>query len=907
MIRWDLLLEALGCDITEPITALQPCPCHSTTDPSLRIIATPDGYLFQCPVCAFELDPVQLAAHVHHVSPEQAISLFQPDGPLRTALTGPLPESHLQEYLNQAQSQVLIRRYLESCHGALGSGKGQLLLAGLQSAGLLLTDYPPTLGCLTDGAPAVLPELRHPKYQQDIYAVYPYRIGQQVTALALRGRKAPESREIISICGGKLGVYMGDTVSNDAPAVYVTDNELLATHVYSVGKHYNTKGWPVIAVHGYPLPPQFTKLTRIYLMNHETAPLQLAQAISVYNTPQLVLGRPDNPDVFVADLPRQIPPDAFLATDPRAVRLQRWLARQFITLHKQSKLLGVRTALRNVPSFNPQPICAELQRMKADPALIAFLETTPDAGKQCAILSNGYTVYRTPSGFMAALNPADPPTIQLSGWTFQVVSIIRDGANQFYRCLITVPHQPSVVTLLSENAFSGAVTLRQAVSNAYGARGTHVVLPISRRSRCDWAEVRDVFAMKDEVAVVQAVHRLGTTEAGTIELPHMTLLPRDSRLEHQHKILTPHPVTAIYDGIRPFQRRDPRLTGCTELWRHETPGAVALGACIGHLFFGLGQALAYRRAGRQPPYQHLLLVDPREQTWLPFLGQLLWLFSGAPRAHRIVHGDNMANRSYAARLGDLCWPLLAEGRAAPFWEFLQACSTNVIAVTPIDFVDNPKATAPRVTYLAADHDPMPVPGELAPGLLSRVQIELPELMSQFMGYAANTEIEEWAAMTHPGRDTYLALAHMLECEPGALINDMAVEAYTNRTITLLPEFFNRLHDTMYMSVKQPCSVYEVTTDAPPQYGVMAYIYQNVVFLDKAVLSVLNKGTQYRLSEQRVSKQLQDYGYLVPVSDAQPLPVEHGRFWALSRDVWEQRVRRPARTIEIYRPAFEKVS
>jgi hypothetical protein len=655
--------------------------------------------------------------------------------------------------------------------------------------------------------------------------------------------------------------------------------------MFSLMRHYTGAPFPVACVQALPLPFQYRNLREIYLLNTSQSPLTLDRAVTYLAAPNIVTGLAYRPDIRVIET--RILPD--VAALPRlkeaAHALPTWIAGQLMALYARDKLAGVSKVLSQLPPIGQYvaPVVTSLRRRKAPDELIAALTEPQGYHGDCAVLANGYVVYRSDDGFIGAKTRGETPTYPLANVRMRTTEIIRDRNNTLhFRMTIKAKDASEIVAVLTEQDFKTAQALHRAIAAAYAMRGQDVHIGIYEPRGFKWREIRPAF--DDQPTVHTEIRKFGVSDALSLELPAVSICDHATRIVPQIKMLATVPGTPTYAGIQPFIQRADCTTAFAALWQAQTVEATVFSACIAHLCGCILLDLACKKRGQVTPIRHLILADPAEFVWEDVHNRMAELLSGAPNPVTWT-GKGMWERY--APLGAM--PLVCNLRSAAPANIQRILRTAQVPL--IGTCTNTQAVRlselSRVAFAALAHAPDTPMVPLTHRILATLRRALPEFLCFIMAKGWDVPYELLVDSPALAVTMHHYIGQLMGLQPHPMVNQLVTPDYVEYNANIIDRFFTSLQ-----GVLRTDKAYTVMDGLPAHSAARTaavYLTDEYAVVDTRLLSAINeyqKRGRAPMTVPGISAALRAAGYTVQQRTGRRAM---STFWHLHRPVWDERV------------------
>lgn len=907
-VDWKKFLTALGyAKINETSGALQVCPFHPGTEPSLRVqrdyITHDWRFLCQHNRCYFSGDAVTLLSLLKKISVAEALEFFKPDGALYHTLENTIIASHVEEFKKLQSSQQYIDEYMSRCQQTFRDDSSAPLRTLMADAGATyrelrsLETIPRTLGIVVQkDIPDILREFAKNKYRKGYYAVYPYTFESRYTCIKVQNfleQSRPTSEIVVTRPG--IGIFMEDHLKPETTEVTVASSELAACALHHKLMSWNPTIPAIIALAGLPLPFHYRKLKKLLLVSFQDAPVTMRKGLQYFTAPELVEGVTDvqiEVKDYACDLLSASSSSNLALHQHRHKPLGLWL------LDKMAALIEAGRAEEIYDAFNSTTITpakrTELLNLaisnKAHESIITILKTVASSAVDEFKLGTGNRVRRTPMGFQAV--KPNGSVCPLSNVVLDVTELVRTQTSVDYICKVQSPDYPTALELrITSKDLRNVDTLKMVIERAFLDKGMAPYIAIYHMEGYGWPDI--IAKLAADKRISRELPCLGVDSDLRVQLPNLIIDTVDRRILPQSRLLPFSPeMKATYAGLackEVLESMEP-IRGLIKA-AHNNVYLAGLLSGICHITAQLHKHLLSAERGIKLNPNHMFYVSSNISDWLPTFQQLSALFSGAVEAPFIAAKDIEEHLAESACLGDMPWIVNVAGvRTGDIPHIVNNVPSSLISC--LDY--NSAATIGdrgNCSYVELDRGNGQDVIGLHPESIAEIRDALPGFLLEMLITPKTVKYYDYTSGRPQAVVGYSLICQALNIEADDLMHNLVKLYCVDQCFTGCHEFMNVLHKMFVKSQLQ--TVYRMPVDiAETKSPSRVFIVDNVVLVNKQLITAASKMHKAlgAFKEISVTADFQDNKYLA-TKLPEGLTINPTQFWALDKSVWDMYVKK----------------
>ena len=887
-ISWIKFLTILNCPITNTdIEALQPCPFHPNTEPSLRIHSSDHTLYFTCcrDNCKFKGDPITMAAQCLNLPFPDAIALFKPGHRFYSTLIDETFNTHQVEYTNPHINQDIIQQFMAQCRHALMTGSNEHValindfLVSQRWTHSSLQHIHDDMGYLhSQDIPEQLEVMDTKAYKFDPHIIFGQRYDGRIIGFQMFNIKSGTytSHKLLT---EKNYIFMPQNIGADTK-LYVAPNELVAFAIYSKAKTYSTIPFPVISMSNAMLPNMFKNVKEITFINTKKAPLTITKALEIFKHKQLIEGTITAPRINVLSIACEVtdkPLNEFLhAHAYNKQPLMTWIAKDIMQLYNSgitSRLFDLLNTHKLSPDKFSELVNALINQNAPDDFITDITDYNLKTGDEM-FLSNGNTVRKTRGGMIG--RTADHDKVILSNVVFDIhKKYITNDNNAVCDCTLSV-NDHTIRTTLDHNIFSKTTLLKNAVNTAFMNSGIAPKMAIYGVRGFQWDEIRDIIT--ESSTVEKEIKHLGLTDIHTLDFTNCRI---SNTVESQSKIFTINKAAqAMYAGLNLYTS-DTGIKPFESLWRNTDATSLALSAVISQIIHCIMSGVDLLANGNIQPNHLLLLRSPMNTLDILFT-QLLLFCSGTENINRLPYVNPLKFLQGIQELGSLPFiSLLPKFNIDRQIALLGESPVNIITTIPEE-ESGMFGELKNISFLASESKAI---------YHTKSIMELRQSFPYFMQRLLRSEMNLVGQYPTPSIYVYENIAEYFNIKPAKL--DKLIKPYFISAVTSMDNLF--FNDVRTLVQESSIKIrYDVIPTVEDDKGVI-YVTDTCAYLPRKIVGMLNQklhkkykaeAVEYHLTENKIIENTDIY------------------FWIINKEMWDRQVGRVVTTVMLNNGPFK---
>lgn len=618
------------------------CPLHADNDNSLSTIESQDT-IFKCdnPVCKFRGDAVSLVALARGISIRDALALFSPGNELADCLYEPLKVEEINAYLDNANTQSIVKTFLARCSQALrlNPEKAKIKVGMSRTS---LRGLHPDMGLFVNhDVPKCLAEFTKNKYKKSQLILYPYTKNGEVTKIDVVDMTNPLFRCTVVVTHPNIGVFGEDAVEHNKQLIVSELPEVTAA-LYATYALMSTRNPPIAAFQGYPLPETFKDITSLNIISTLDNPVSTEYLLRTITAPEIKIGK--TPAIRVAQLQTrtaslsQVDLEQIQSGGHRGMHdVPYLLAKRFTSMVHDGNAQQVLNILdsEQVPMLARNIIkkAAENQletrggfnnSEQATRDLIELLSTTNCNLTNIIQLANGKVFHRSQNRIEAVQVSGKKDLLCNVGITVES-KVVSYKNEELLVCTIVHSDDVPVITVkLAERDFTPD-RLRVIIRKAYTEKGVSPYIAFYNVPGFAWYDILSKLA--EHCTVTQEITELGIDSSSCINLPLIRIHP-DGKVASQTNIFTINEkVLHMYSNIS--CNSDATIEPYTCLFEKcDNIFVAAFTLGLSHIIYQMTYGMFRPTVVKTGIPRHLFYVETEPSIWQHVFKLLASMFAG---------------------------------------------------------------------------------------------------------------------------------------------------------------------------------------------------------------------------------------------------------------------------------------